>query len=93
MFATSTKDHPFDWEMHPPKVCMTYNTSVQSCTGYSPFFLMFGQKAKLSTELMFGLQQEQSEYVAEIQKTISTAYEHVREMLNVQHERKKEYYN
>ena len=45
---------------------------------------------------MYGFQQAQTtanEYVAELQKTISTAYQHVREKLNVQHEKQKEYYN
>ena len=32
---------------YPPvqKVCMVYNTSKQSTTGNSPFFLMFGWKS------------------------------------------------
>ena len=96
MLATSTKDHPFDWEMQLPKVCMAYNTSVQSSTGYSPFFLMFGRKAKLPIDLMYGFQQAQTttnEYVAELQRTISTAYQHVREKVKGQHEKQKEYYN
>ena len=42
MLATTCKDHPFDWEDHIRKVCMAYNTSTQSTTGYTPFFLMFG---------------------------------------------------
>lgn len=39
MLATTCKDHPFDWEDHIRKVCMAYNTSTQSTTGYTPFFL------------------------------------------------------
>ena len=45
---------------------------------------------------MHGFQQTKTtanEYVAELQKTISTAYQHVRKKLNVQHEKQKEYYN
>ena len=45
MLATTCKDHPFDWEDHIWKVCMAYNTSTQSTTGYTPFFLMFGRQA------------------------------------------------
>ena len=37
--ATTCKDHPFDWEDHIQKVCMAYNTSTQTTTVYTPFFL------------------------------------------------------
>ena len=78
MLATSVKDHPFDWEMQLPKVCMAYNTSIQSCTGYFPFFLMFGRKARISIDLMYGFnyqrEAEPNEYIADLQKTMSSAY-------------------
>ena len=31
MLATTTRDHPFDWEEQIRKVCMAYNTSIHSC--------------------------------------------------------------
>ena len=40
MLATTTQDHPFDWEDQIHKVCMAYNTSVHASTGYTPFFLI-----------------------------------------------------
>ena len=47
MLATTLRDHPFDWEDRLRKVCMACNTSEQSSTGYTPFYLMFGREAKL----------------------------------------------
>ena len=44
MIATITVDHPFDWEEALPKVCIAYNTSIHSTTGYSPFYLMYGRE-------------------------------------------------
>ena len=34
MLATTSHNHPFDWEDQLPKVCISYNTSVQTITGY-----------------------------------------------------------
>eukprot|EP00731_Ephydatia_muelleri_P006479 Em0003g727a len=36
-----------NWDEDLSKVCMAYNTSIQSTTGYTPFFLMFGREARL----------------------------------------------
>ena len=54
MLATCTQDNPLDWENHIRKVCMTYNSSVQASTGYTPFFLMFGRQARIPVDVMFG---------------------------------------
>ena len=90
MLATSVKDHPFDWEMQLPKVCMAYNTSIQSSTGYSPFLIMFGRKARIPIDLMYGFnyqrEEEPNEYIADLQKTMSSAYGIMRDNMNVQHE-------
>ena len=53
MLATTTKDHPFDWEEQLQRVCFAYNTSVQVSTGYTPFFFMLGREAKMPIDLMY----------------------------------------
>ena len=60
MLATTSLSHLFDWEDQPPKVCMAYNTSVHASTGYTPFFLMFGQQARLPVDLVYGARVEQT---------------------------------
>ena len=47
MLATTSRDHPFDWEDQLPKVCMAYNTSIHTSTGYTPFYMMFGREARI----------------------------------------------
>ena len=54
MLATTTHDHALNWKSQIRKVCMTYNTSVHSSTGFSPFSLMFGHQTKLPIDLMYG---------------------------------------
>ena len=43
MLVTVIRDHK-DWESHLRATCMAYNTSAQSTTGQSPFFLMFERR-------------------------------------------------
>ena len=42
------------WDSHLRRLCMAYNKSVQSTTGCSPFFLMFGRQVKMPIDLMYG---------------------------------------
>ena len=54
MLSIVVDEHPQAWESHLRAVCMAYNTSIQPTTGYSPFFLMFGRKARLPIDIMYG---------------------------------------
>ena len=54
MLSTTVGNHPSSWEQNIRKVCLAYNSSVHSSTGYSPFFLMFGRQVKLPVDLMYG---------------------------------------
>ena len=60
MLITCVKDCPFEWEHHIQKVCMAYNSSVQSSTGCIPFYLMFGRQAHLPVDIMYGTSTQQS---------------------------------
>ena len=56
MIATITTDHPFDWEEALPKVCIAYNTTIHSTTGYSPFYLMYGREPCLPVDIVYSTQ-------------------------------------
>ena len=77
MPANSTSDHLLDWEECLSNVCFAYNTSVQTSTGYTPFYLMFGRQAKLPLDLMYGIENmpevELPEYVANMKHTLQKA--------------------
>ena len=74
-------DHPWDWEDHLQHLCYAYNTSIHPATGYTPFFLMFGQQARIPADLIFQLPQDQpqyhNQYVTKLQQTMWEAYDRV----------------
>ena len=99
MLATTTREHAFDWENQIRKVCMAYNTSVHSSTGFTPFFLMFGRQAKLPIDLMYGSPRNVtdtppiSDYAVHLKNSLEDAYSLAREKLGASHERRKEQYD
>ena len=97
MLATTTRQYPFNWEDQIRKVCMAYNTSVHSSTGYTPFYLMFGREARLPIDLMYGTGNNKdmpiTEYANQLKKGLEDAYSCAREKLGASHERQKEHYD
>ena len=97
MLATSVKGHPFDWEYHIWKVCFAYNTSIQSTTGYTPFFLLFGRQARIPADIMYPTHQLEStthgEFTTTLKATLEKAYELVRHKTGMKHARQREFYD
>eukprot|EP00731_Ephydatia_muelleri_P037157 Em0403g6a len=94
MLSTAVDNHQADWQQHIRKLCLAYNSSVHSSTGFTPFFLMFGRQAKLPIDLMYGTNQMEpnttSEYARCLKDALQEAYALVRERCQTEHKRQKE---
>jgi len=99
MLAVSTDKHPFDWEQQLRKVCMAYNTSIQSSTGFTPFYLMFGRQARLPVDIIYGTSTPENEgqgvgqYAMSLKKKMAEAFELVRESTSKHHMHQKMLYD
>ena len=97
MLSTTVGDHPSDWDQSIRKLCMAYNSSVHSATGFTPFFLMFGRQVRLPVDLMYGTSSPDSqsipEYVKSLQHTLQEAHQLVREKCQAEHSRQKMLYD
>ena len=101
MLSTCTHNSPFDWEHHLRKVCMAYNSSVQSSTGYFPFYPMFGRQAQLPVDITYrpsctdsqSVPLSTSAYASQMQNRLLTAFDLVRDHTSMHHERQKAFYD
>lgn len=97
MLATVVKNHK-DWESHLRATCMAYNTSIQSTTGQSPFFLMFGRRARIPVDLLYrtgelGECVSVNSYVSKQSEILQEAYYQVQNRMGLQQDRQKEVYD
>ena len=97
MLAIAAKSNHLHWESYIRPLCMAYNTSVHSSTGFTPFYLMFGREARLPIDLRFGLGDHDTvstnEYVRRVQKLLDYAYDVVRTTLGTAQRRQKTMYD
>ena len=98
MLSTTVKDHPFDWNDRLRKVCLAYNSTIQSTTGYTPYFLMFGREARLPVDIVFGTSERlvtmtPGEYADHVKSSLIKAHENVQKALAEGHRHQKQIYD
>ena len=98
MLSIATGKHPSNWEDQLPKLCLAYNSSIHSTTGFTPFYLMFGRQARLPIDLMFGSEDSlpmhsPSSHASQVSQSLTEAYRLVRERLQTNHMKEEELYN
>ena len=98
MLSTCLTELSPHWEEQLPKLCMAYNSSKQSTTGYSPFFLMFGREAHLPVDLLYSCDfdlplKDLPSYVQNLRNTLTAAFTKVCQHVGNRLERQQEFYN
>ena len=100
LLSTASGQHQPEWDMNLSKLCLAYNTSVQSTTGYSPFFLMFGREARLPIDICHDqptsavpASQQYGQYVLNQSEAFLKAFEAVRQNVSRKQCHQQELYN
>ena len=96
MLATAI-DEKDEWEECLPKVCLAYNTSEHSATGFTPFYMMFGRQANMPLDIIYGTptstRKDCAHYTMELKKTLEQAYQLARQNMGTAAARQKELYD
>ena len=95
------------WDLYLNFAVFSYNLTVHSSTGFSPFYLTFGSEARLAPDLIFGIPSTSSHtstddgdvsrgslsFLFDLFKYLATSFNHVRENLKTFHQREKYRYD
>ena len=79
------------WREQVPTLVNAYNCTRNNATGFSPYYLMFGQKAYLPIDLLFGtntddLKGNSITYIENLKKQIEWAYQTANETIKKEEE-------
>ena len=86
------------WIEQVPTLMHAYNCTRNNATGFSPYYLMFGQKPCLPVDLIFGtntadLKGSSITYVENLKRRIEWAYQTANEVIKREQERNKQCYD
>jgi len=99
MLAMFVNSERTNWDDLLPFLMMAYNTSVHDTTGYTPYFLVFGEECNLPGSLVHhslrpeGPPKLAGDYTNWVRAAIYTAYDEVRGQQQRATQRQKRYYD
>ena len=96
LLALNVANPTENWNLNLGLMLIAYRSAVQSSTGLTPQFMMFGRKMRLPLVIMYRppeASHSRLDYPNEVRKTLADAYERARERLHLAHNRQKDYYD
>ena len=99
MIGKFEEEHKKQWSKHLVKLTHTYNSTRSAVTGYSPHFLLFGQRPRLPIDFLFpthkvmGKVKPIDAYVAKLIGILRKALEIARGITQEEAARQKQYYD
>ncbi|KAI8522264.1 hypothetical protein Bbelb_020180 [Branchiostoma belcheri] len=87
-----------DWDTRLQPALFAYRTSVHTSTGYTTFFLTYGEEARVPTDILWPVPRPQrptssSRYAQNVREELKLAYQRTRELLSTAHRRQKDVYD
>ncbi|KAJ8023271.1 hypothetical protein HOLleu_35637 [Holothuria leucospilota] len=81
MLGTLEQDEKPNWSKHLSAMVHAYNSTINSATGYSPYYLLFGREARLAVDSKYGVSpdryshREHYKYVSDLKSSLQKAYQ------------------
>ena len=99
MIGKLEQDKKAHWSEHLPEMLAAYNGTHSAVTGYSPYFLLFGRKARMPVDCLFPTlhdsphQAKMEVSVAAMQKRLREAFVVAKHLTSQEAARQRRYYN
>ena len=99
MISKLEQDEKARWSEHLPEMLAAYNGTHSAVTGYSPYFLLFGRKARIPVDCLFPTlrdsphQARMEVSVVAMQKRLKEAFAVARYLTSQEAARQRCYYN
>lgn len=98
MLKTLTDQQKTNWKESLNKLIFAYYSTKCEVTGFSPFYLLYGQHPRLPEDLLFGLEEStgtvgHQEYLQRWREQMREAYEIARENVEKAARRSKKHYD
>ena len=99
MISKLEQDKKAHWSEHLPEMLSSYNSMCSAVTGYSPYFLLFGRKARMPVDYLFPTlcdlphQTKMEVFVTAMQKRLKEAFAVARHLTSQEAAKQWHYYD